>query len=316
MRVVFLGTPEFAVPSLESLVAAPDITVPLVVTQPDRPSGRGRKLTAPAVKVMADSLEIPTLQPNTLRDDAAVAEIARAKPDLLIVVAYGELLRRNILELTALGCLNVHPSLLPSYRGAAPIPAAILNGDTVTGVSIMKLVRKLDAGPVLVQQEVDVKADDTTASLSSTLARIAAEMLPSVVGAYAAGLIQPAEQDESRATYTREWTSADARIGWTRSAEEIERLIRAANPWPVAWTSCRGERLRVLSSTVANSVSVALPPGDAMVLDGRVAVGTGRGWLTLETVQSAGKRPMPALDWWRGLRMDRLTFDFDTSGAS
>ncbi|MEX1157907.1 MAG: methionyl-tRNA formyltransferase, partial [Thermomicrobiales bacterium] len=172
MRVVFLGTPAFAVPSLISLAEHDKIDVGLVVTQPDRPAGRGRKLTPPAVKAAANALGLWVYQPDSLRDNGTLQTLRDARPDLLIVVAYGELLRRDMLELAPAGCLNVHPSLLPAYRGAAPIPAAILNGDRMSGVSLIKLVRKLDAGPIVAQVEVVVLPGDTAGSLGERLAGV------------------------------------------------------------------------------------------------------------------------------------------------
>lgn len=303
MRVVFLGSPAFAVPSLRALAAHPEIDVPLVVTQPDRPAGRGRSLTPPAVKSAAEELGIPVYQPESLRDPAAADPLAAARPDVLVVVAYGELLRRHVLELAPAGCLNVHPSLLPRWRGASPIPAAILAGDATTGVSIMKLVRRLDAGPVVARQAVAVEPSDTTGTLGARLASLAATMLPEVALAWVRGDLQAREQDESRVTMTREWTTDDARIDWTRPAVEIERLVRAANPWPVAWTTLDGNRLRVVESRLAGgAASVA---GQVELEGTSVVVGTGAGRLELVTVQPAGKRRLAAGDWWRGLRVDR-----------
>jgi methionyl-tRNA formyltransferase len=277
------------------------------VTQPDRPAGRGRTLSPPPVKLAALELDIPVYQPESLRDVVAALPITAIAPDVLIVVAYGELLRRHVLELAPHGCLNVHPSLLPAYRGAAPIPAAILNGDRTTGVSIIRLVRRLDAGPLLVQQELDITNTDTTASLSQRLAVLAAVMLPEVALAWTRGEIATWEQDEAAVTHTREWTADDARIIWDRPAAEIERLVRASNPWPVAWTTLSGERFRVLAATVGPDMQAG--PGEAYVADKAVLVATGDQSLRLDTVQAAGKRPMPALDWWRGLRTVRVQFE-------
>ena len=301
MRVVFLGSPAFAVPSLAALAEHDKVEVALVVTQPDRPAGRGRTTTPPPVKRAALDLGLPVYQPPTLRDDDAVEPLRDVQPDVLIVVAYGELLRRNVLELTAHGCLNVHPSLLPRYRGAAPIPAAILNGDQTTGVSIMKLVRKLDAGPIVAQFQTDVRPNDTTGSLSDRLATLAARTLPDVALAYVAGLLPPIPQDDESATYTREWTTADAQIDWTQPVRQIERLVRATNPWPVAWTTIGETRLRVLAARVAEGTSSSqLAPGTVTTIDGSIVVATSDGDLLLDQVQPAGKRPMPAGDWWRG----------------
>jgi methionyl-tRNA formyltransferase len=297
-----------AVPSLKSLHADADIDLTLVVTQPDRSAGRGRKLTPPPVKVAAESLGIDMMQPETLRDEAAVAQIASTQPDLLVVVAYGEILRRPVLEMAPLGCINVHPSLLPKYRGASPIPAAILNGDDQTGISIIRLVRRLDAGPILAQRAVDISSRDTTATLSERLAQVAAEMLPSVALDYAAGVLEPQPQDDATATYTREWTTADAEIDWQVSALQLDRLIRAANPWPVAWTTLNGDRLRILDALPVDSPADA-PDSGVATLDGRrVLAGTADGALQIVTIQPPGKRPMPASDWWRGLRADSIVF--------
>jgi methionyl-tRNA formyltransferase len=301
LRVVFLGSPAFAVPSLVSLADDDNIEIALVVTQPDRPAGRGRSLTPPAVKVAAIERNLPIFQPASLRDDDALHVLREAAPDLLIVVAYGELLRRNVLELTPHGCLNVHPSLLPRYRGAAPIPAAILNGDVTTGVSIMKLVRKLDAGPIVVQVEETIQPDDTTGSLGERLAGIAAALLPGVARRYVAGELEPQPQDDALATHTREWTTDDARIDWSQPAHQIERLVRAANPWPIAWTTDDTTRLRVIQASLSG-IDLDSPPGTATVRDGSVVVATGAGALRLVTVQPAGKRAMPAVEWWRGTR--------------
>lgn len=307
MRAVFLGSPEFAVPSLRALDRHPDIDVVLVVTQPDRPAGRGRSLSSPAVKVAAAELGIPVYQPESLREPEFAEPLVAVSPDMLVVVAYGELLRKHVLQLAPLGCLNVHPSLLPAYRGASPIPAAILNGDTMTGVSIMRLVRKLDAGPILAQLTLDVTPEDTAETLADRLAALAARMLPEVALAWERGEIQEREQDEASVTHTREWTTDDARIVWTQTASDIERLVRAANPWPVAWTTLDGERFRILAALSLADADEG-SPGEARQIDRSVVVQTGAGALRLDTVQPAGKRAMASLDWWRGLRRERATF--------
>lgn len=291
-------------PSLVALVGAAEIDVPLVVTQPDRPAGRGRRLTAPPVKQAALDLGIEVHQPATLRDREGMRPIEEAHPDLLVVVAYGEILRNDVLNLAPHGAINVHPSLLPKYRGATPIPAAILNGDSETGVSIIKLVRRLDAGPVLARESVTLDGTETTGTLSGRLAEVAASMLPRVCVDWVAGRIEPEPQDEAQATYTREWTRNDARIDWTKSAPEIERLVRAADPWPVAWTTFEGEQLRIRSAGVVEPSSTDAPGTVERTRDG-VVVATGAGLLALGMVQPAGKRAMDATAWWNGLRIER-----------
>lgn len=299
-RVIFLGSPDFAVPSLRTLLEDGRFDVALVVTQPGRPAGRGRRNTPPPVAEYASETGTPLLQPESLRDEEAFSILAAISPDLLVVVAYGEILRRNVLQLAPGGVLNVHPSLLPKYRGASPIPEAIRNGDSQTGVSIMKLVRRLDAGPIIAQSRLEIDPDDTTGTLARRLADQAAKMLPEVCDAWLLGGISAAEQDESLATYTREWTKSDAEIDWTRPAIEIERLVRAALPWPVAWTTCDGQRLQVRSAIV--HPGVAGSPGEIVLNRNQPMVATGNGLLELVSVQPEGRREMPASVWWIGLQ--------------
>jgi methionyl-tRNA formyltransferase len=310
VRIAFLGSPEFAVPSLRALAESPQLDVSLVITQPDRPAGRGRRFAAPPVKLAAQALDLPVLQPQSMRATGALDALRAAPPDLLVVVAYGEFLRRAVLEAAPHGALNVHPSLLPRYRGAAPIPAAILHGDVQTGVSIIKLVRRMDAGPIVAQQEMDITSSDTTASLSARLAQQAALLLPDICAAWVAGAVTAREQDESAATYTHEWTKDDARIDWHAPADAIERLTRAAQPWPVAWTIADGERLQLLRAALDPAFADdVLPPGTVRLVDGRVFIQTGSARLELVEVQPAGKRAMSAGDWWRGRRGVPLTLE-------
>ena len=303
LRVVFLGTPAFAIPSLRALAAQPDISVPLVITQPDRVAGRGMRLAAPPIKAVAEELGLALAQPETLRDAAAVDALRSARPDLLVVVAYGELLRRAALDAAPHGALNVHPSLLPRHRGASPIPAAILHGDATTGVSIIRLIRRMDAGPIVAQREVDILPADTAGSLAERLAGVAAEMLPDVCRGWAAGMLDSREQDDAQATYAPEWSKDDARIDWSAPAARLERLVRAAQPWPVAWTLVGDQRLRVLRAAARPDEGVdGARPGDVRLVDARVVARAGAGALELLVVQPSGKRAMPAADWWRGLR--------------
>jgi methionyl-tRNA formyltransferase len=282
--------------------------VTLVVTQPDRPAGRGRSLTSPPIANAARDLGLDIFQPVTLRHDNAVERIDGLNPDLLIVVAYGELLSRSVLELAPHGALNVHPSLLPRYRGASPIPAAILSGDNETGTSIIKLVRRLDAGPIVAQARMDIMPDDTTLTLRDRLSGQAASMLPNVCDEWIAGRIVPIDQADVDATYTREWTRDDAHIDWDESAQHIERLVRAANPWPIAWTDLDGSLLRIVRARPGTPHAGSDRPGHASVDAGRVLVATGDGALELLEVQPAGKRPMAALDWLRGVRRPHIVF--------
>ena len=301
MRIVFMGSPEFATPALLSLADDAEIEVALVITQPDRPAGRGQRLLAPPVKLAALERGLPVLQPESMRDEDALGALNEAQPDLLVVIAYGELLRRSVLDAAPYGALNVHPSLLPRYRGAAPIPAAILNGDARTGISIIRLTRRMDAGPIVRQDELDITAADTTATLSTRLAWQAAALLPRTCHDYVSGALTVREQDEADASYTREWTKQDARVDWTSSAAQVARLVRAAQPWPIAWTTAADERLQILAATTLDDHSaIAAEPGDVRLVDGRCLAQTGAGVLELREVQPAGKRAMPAAAWWRG----------------
>ena len=310
VRIVFMGSPAFAVPALHALAADPNIVISLVITQPDRRAGRGQQLAAPAVKTAAVALGLPLLQPASMRDDDAMFALAAAQPDLLVVVAYGELLRRAVLETPPHGALNVHPSLLPCYRGAAPIPAAILNGDLCSGISIIRLMHRMDAGPIVAQEEMDITPTDTTATLSERLARRAATLLPRICHDYGAGALTLREQNDAQATYTHEWTKRDARIDWNAPAVAIERLVRAAQPWPVAWSTVDGERLRVLRATIGGAHSSgATTPGDVQLIDDTLLVQTGTGALELLDVQPANKRAMSAVGWWRGRRAAALRLE-------
>jgi methionyl-tRNA formyltransferase len=303
LNVVFLGSPQFAVPSFEALVDASDIDVALVVTQPDRRAGRGRKLNPPAVKVAAEFHGIPVHQPESLHDEAQVEPIRGANPDVIVVVSYGEILRKSVLELPPLGCINVHPSLLPAYRGSIPIQAAILNGDNDTGVSFMKLVRRLDAGPVLHQVRTPLSAQETTGDLSERLSHLAADYLPETLRRWAKGEIKLEYQNDAQATYTRELTKADAQIDWAWPAPYIERFVRAMYPWPKAWTTVEGQRLVITSILLDDSsASIADSPGLVRVDSDHAMVATGNGKVRLHRVQPAGKREMSASDWVRGLQ--------------
>lgn len=225
-----------------------------------------------------------------------------------MVVAYGELLNRRALHAAPHGALNVHPSLLPKYRGAAPISAAILNGDIVTGVSIMQMVRRLDAGPVVAQRELEILPQATTGELSARLAHVAANLLPTACVDWVAGSLSATPQDDASATYTREWSRADARIDWNASAVEIERLVRAANPWPMAWTRWNGDDFRIWSASVDSEPTME-SPGTVARRNQAIVIAGARGALALHRIQPAGKQIMDALDWWNGLHRADVRFE-------
>ncbi len=299
MRVLFLGTPSFAVRPLQRLVEA-GYEIVGVVTQPDRPAGRSRTLQPPPVKQAALELGLPVLQPETLRDDAVVAQLRALQPDAGVVAAYGEILRRAVLELPPLGYLNIHPSLLPLYRGPSPVAAAILQGDSVTGVSIIRLERAMDAGPILAQATLPLDPSARTGPVTEQLFAIGADLLVGVLPLYAAGELVPEPQDHARATVTRMLAKEDGRLDWNLPALVLERTVRAYDPWPGAWTTWEGQQIKILQASVEAQV-VDSAPGTILDAPG-LLVATGDGALHLREVQPAGKRPMAGADWKRGQR--------------
>ncbi|HJS21128.1 MAG TPA: methionyl-tRNA formyltransferase [Steroidobacteraceae bacterium] len=298
LRVVFAGTPEFAVPVLQALARSRHALVG-VLTQPDRPAGRGRRVTASAVKTAALELGLAVEQPATLKDADAARILASWHPDVLVVVAYGLLLPAAILEVPPRGCINVHGSLLPRWRGAAPIERALLAGDRETGVSIMHMDRGLDTGPVYAAQVLAIRAEDTAGRLRSRLAALGAQALLDVLGQVADGTARALPQDSALATYAPKIEKAEARIDWRLAAEEIERRVRAFNPWPVAESRWRDQQLRVWGAHVVER-EVPARPGAVIELPGApLAVACGINALALDVVQLAGRKAMPAADFLR-----------------
>ena len=293
--VVFMGSPEFAVPSLAALAEAGHNVVG-VYSQPDRPAGRGRRLTPSAVKVWALVHGLKVLEPRTLRSPDVVAELREIAPDIVVVAAYGKILPEAILMVPCKGVLNVHPSMLPKYRGASPIAAAMLAGETATGVTIMLVDAEMDTGPLLAQRPSPVSRDDTADSLERRLATEGAALLVDTVSRWLRGEITPMPQDPAAATYSRKLTKEDGEIGWAASAEEISRKVRALNPWPGTYTMWKGAGLKVLRARDGGLLAPSpLEPGTvALVAGGEVAVGTGRGLLLLDQVQLAGRQQMTA----------------------
>jgi len=300
LRVAFAGTPDFALTALEGVVGSRH-TVVGVLTQPDRPKGRGRQLAASPVKVAALKLGIPVSQPVTLKTEADRAELAAWRPDVLVVVAYGLILPRAVLELPRLGCVNIHASLLPRWRGAAPIQRAILAGDAESGVSIMRMDVGLDTGPVFLERKVAISPQDTGGSLHDRLAAVGASAVVEVLDQLAEDRAVSTPQREDGLTYASKIDKAEALIDWTRPAVEIERQVRAFNPWPIAETRFDGEQLRIYAAEVADSPlgsqEAVHTPGSVVELRGdSIVVACGHGRLAVKELQRPGKRPVVARD--------------------
>jgi methionyl-tRNA formyltransferase len=272
------------------------------VTQPDRPAGRNRALQPPPVKQAALRLGIPVLQPATLRDPAVVEQLAAWRPDAGVVAAYGEILRKNVLELPALGYLNIHPSLLPRYRGPTPVHAAILNGDAETGVTVMLLDAKMDSGPILAQRRVPLAPDARNGPLTQALFELGSELLVGALADYAAGKLTPTPQDDSQASYCKMLHKSDGLIDWSAAALQIERMTRAYDPWPGAQTSWRAQPLKVVAARAHPGWVGDEPPGSLLPRPDGLWVATGAGALELLTVQPAGKRELAAQAWRHGLQ--------------
>lgn len=307
-RIIFMGTPDYAVPALETLARHPVVSVELVVTQPDRPRGRGRKLQSPLVKVAADRLRLPTLQVASLKSAETRERLAAYEPDLIVVAAFGIILGPKTLNLPRLGCINLHASLLPSYRGANPVAAAIAMGEEQTGVTLMQMDRGLDTGPVLDKRGMVIGPVDTTASLTDRLARLAADLLSDSLNELIRGNLKPIDQGEG-GSLTRPMTKNDGWIDWSRPAIEIERHIRAMSPWPTAWsTRADGSRLQIHRSHI-ESASDDSAPGTISVSGKSLLVATGGDAVGLDIIQLPGGKPIEGkslLDRLRGAEGNRL----------
>jgi methionyl-tRNA formyltransferase len=301
-RVVFMGTPEFAVPSLAALLQE-GYNVAGVLTRQDQPAGRGQKLEESPVKQLARGRGLTIQQPRTLRDPQAQANLAALAPDVIVVAAYGLILPQAVLALPRFGCVNVHGSLLPHWRGAAPIAAAILAGDTQTGISIMLMDAGVDTGPVLDMAALPIAPDDTTGTLTAKLASLGADLLIRTLPRWLAGEITPRPQPAEGATFAPRIEKSEGEIRWSEPAALIERRVRAYQPWPSAYTIWRGERLKVLKAGIRDWILDIsdLQPGTVVAEKGNTAgVVTGEGVLWLEEVQLAGKRAMPVAAFLRG----------------
>ena len=296
LRVVFAGTPDFSVPTLKALVSA-GAQVVGVLTQPDRPAGRGKKITQSAVKQCALSLSLNVLQPLTLKEDATVEMLRELRPDVMIVVAYGLLLPQRVLDIPTHGCLNIHGSLLPRWRGAAPIHRAVLAGDTQTGVTIMQMEAGLDTGPMIAKKVIPITPTSTTASLHDALALLGATTLVSTLVDWCAGRVTATVQDESLVTYAEKLHKREAIIDWGQSAAHIDRQVRGLNPWPVAESFCGKDRVRFYAGDVQSASSVGVPGEVIECSKAGIAVKTGEGVYRITILQWPGKRAVAAADF-------------------
>jgi methionyl-tRNA formyltransferase len=298
LRIVFAGTPEFAVPPLAALVDSAHRVVG-VLTQPDRPAGRGRQLRASPVKQFALAHGLPVDQPPTLRTPDGRSRLAGWQPDVLVVVAYGLILPQAVLDLPRLGCLNIHASLLPRWRGAAPIQRAILAGDTETGVAIMQMAAGLDTGPVLLERRTPILDDDTSATLQLRLAEQGALALLEALAQLEAGTARPVAQPADGVTYAHKIDKAEARLDWRRSAAQLDRQVRAFQPWPVAETQVRGEIVRVHRARPLPLELPAVVPGKVLALadDGLLVACGGGGALALQSLQRPGRKVVSAREF-------------------
>lgn len=297
-RVIFMGTPEFAVPCLRVLIETQ--TVVGVVSQPDRPAGRGHQLRPPPVAKAAIAAGIPLHQPRSLRKEEAAAPLREWQPDVIVVAAFGQILRPHVLYLPPHGSLNVHASLLPRWRGAAPIQHALLAGDAETGVTLMKMDEGLDTGPMYVQETVAISPDETAATLHDRLALLGADMLRRHLDGILAGHISATPQPDEGMTYAPMIAKEAGRLDWTRDYRELDRLVRAMTPWPGAFTVWDGEPLKVLRAHPVKDDLFDGPAGLVMEVGEQLVVLAAGGGLALDELQPAGKRSMPAVDFARG----------------
>jgi len=303
LRILFMGTPEFAVPSLECLILS-QYNVVAVYTQPDKPAGRGRALVSPPVKKAAAARKLPVVQPVSLKKAEAVAQLADFHPDVIVVAAFGQILPQSVLDIPTYGCINVHPSLLPRFRGASPVAAAILAGDEFTGVTIMQMDSGLDTGPMLAQEQVPISPQDTTGSLTGKLSQVAARLLPEVLVRWTRGEITPQPQHEAEATYSGTITKEAGEIDWHLPALDIWRRVRAFQPWPGCYTTWQKKRLEIIEATPLPAEE-SLEVGQVVAINKEgvaFGVNTGDGILGISKVQLEGKRVMPTAEFLRGQR--------------
>ena len=304
-----MGTPEFAVPSLNALIDSGEDVV-AIVTQPDKPKGRGKKLTLPPVREAALKHNIPVFQPEKIKDELFITAIKNFCPDIIVVVAYGNILPKVILDIPSKGCINVHASILPKYRGAAPINWAIINGEKETGITTMLMDEGMDTGDMLLTDKIEIKNDDTASSLQDRLKYIGANLLIKTINGIKSKTIRPIPQDDSQATYAPMLKKEDGRIDWTMKAGEIKNLVRGLNPWPGAYTRWNGKQIKIFKTEVVEAVVsgqwsvVREEPGTVInVSTEGVFVATGKGILLIKELQPESKNKMTASEFVKGYRI-------------
>ena len=307
MRVVFAGTPEFSVPSLETLANTSFIDLVGVYTQPDRPAGRGKKLQKSPIKIAAEARDLPVFQPRSFRSSEFSAQLEALNVDLMVVTAYGLLLPGSVLDSIRLGCVNVHASLLPRWRGAAPIQRAIEAGDLKTGITLMQMQVELDSGPILAQSEIAISEDETSGSLHQKLSTLGGELLKERIGDISSQKLKPEPQDSKLVTYAKKLSKSESALDWRQSAQRMERKIRAFNPWPITTASLSGTTLRVLASSYRDGPAEGVA-GEVLNADKTgVLVQTGDGQINLEVLQKPGGRAMTVAEYLNGTKISSGT---------
>ncbi|MEK7790271.1 MAG: methionyl-tRNA formyltransferase [Deltaproteobacteria bacterium] len=297
-RIIFMGTPSFAISSLEGIAKKENVVA--VFTQPDRPKGRGQKKTSPPIKEIAQKLKIPCFQPESLKSEPAIREIERLSPDLIVVVAYGLFLPKKILDIPKYKVINVHPSLLPKYRGAAPMQWALINGDKETGVTIAYIIEKMDAGDILMQKSIDIDDSDDYFSLEKKLSNIGSDLLSQTISFLRENKISPRPQNEKEATFAPKLRKEMGRINWQQPARFIFNLIRGANPWPGTFTLCDREPLKIHHAKLLTEEMAGIPGKIQTVSAEGISVETPKGVLLLTEVQKPNKKRMPVSEFLKG----------------
>jgi len=300
LRICFMGTAAFALPTMQAVVAAEEVVA--VVTQPDRPQGRGREVAPPLVKARALDLGLPILQPERVKDPLFIAQLAELRPELIVVAAFGQILPAAVLDLPPLGCVNVHPSLLPKYRGAAPFQWAIIKGETRTGVSVYRMDQGMDTGPLLLTREVEIAEAETSEELGQRLAVIGGELVVEAIKGLKQGTLKPVPQDEKGVSYAPLFKKADGLIPWQEAADQIRNRIRGMVPWPVAYTAWQGKMLKVYKGKTGGGSGT---PGEIISLDIGIEVACGTGSIVIEELQIEGGKRIGWKEFCRGHRLTR-----------